>query len=261
MDEIKIYISVDFEGGACIVGEPEMTLTASKQYEFARKVMTGEANAAGAGAFDAGASEVLVSDCHGSGLNLIYDELDPRVKVLLGVPRPRQLLGMDETYSGIFLIGFHPMAGVEAGVLSHSYSSKSIQNMWLNGRLIGEIGMVSAIAGSMGVPTLLVTSCEEGVREAKEFLGDIETVATKKGFSRNCALSLVPSEACERIRAAAKKAVDSRSRIKPFVVDPPYELKKEFKFESSADRVRPPDEKVGPRTVVRRADDLLHLII
>ncbi len=242
------------------MGEPLKTLTEGKQYEFARKVLTGEANAAAQGAFEGGATGVVVDDAHGSGLNLIYDQLDPRVRVLLGVPRPRRFETLDSTFAGIFFIGYHPMAGKEKGVLSHSYSSTAIQNMWLNGRLIGEIGMDGALAGSVGVPVLLVTSCEEGTREAREFLGNIETVAVKQGLSRNCALSLTPSAACEMIRDAAKKAVQSRSRARPFVVPGPYEVMCEYKFESLADRIRPGEEKVGPRTVSRKGDDLFLLI-
>jgi D-amino peptidase len=257
--DVKIYISVDFEGGACIVGQPEMTLTVSKQYEFARKVMTGEANAAADGAFQGGATEVIVDDNHGSGMNLLYDELDPRVRVVLGTPRPMRFQSLDETFAGILLVGFHPMAGVERGVLSHSYSSVAIQNMWLNERKIGEIGLTSALAGSLGVPTLLVTSCEEGVREAKDFLGEIETVTTKKGFSRNCALSLVPPAARELIRETAKRAVENRSRVKPFVVPGPYELKREYKFESFVDRTRPPAERVDSRTTLIRGENLFDM--
>ena len=257
--DVKIYISVDFEGGACIVGQPEMTLTASRQYEFARRVMTGEANAAAEGAFQGGASQVIIDDNHGSGMNLLYEELDPRARVFLGSPRPRRFQCLDESFAGMFLVGFHPMAGVEGGILSHTYSSVSIQNMWLNGDPIGEMGMTATLAGSLGVPVLLVTSCDEGIREAREFLGDVETVSTKRGFSRNCALSLVPSAARDAIREAARRAVMRRDQIKPHVVPPPYEIKTEYKFESHADRKCPPAERIDPRTTLVRGEDLFEL--
>lgn len=259
-DEIKIYVSVDFEGGACIVGQPEMTLTASKQYEFSRKEMTAEANAVARGAFDGGATEVTVDDCHGSGLNLLYDELDPRVRVLCGVPRPRRFPSLDGSFSGIMLIGYHPMAGVEGGVLSHTYSSTGVQNMWLNGKRVGEMEIDACLAGSIGVPVLLVSSCDAGVREAREAIPGVRVFATKRGYSRNCALSLTPSAACEGLREAARIAVEERSRAKALVKGPPYELKKEAKLESLIDRPRPPFERVGPRTVVGRSDDLFSLM-
>jgi D-amino peptidase len=259
-DEVKVYVSVDFEGGACIVGQPEMTLTDSRQYEFARSVMTEEANAAARGAYDGGATYVVVDDAHGSGLNLLYDRLDERVEVLAGVPRPRRFPSLDESFSGMLLIGYHAMAGVEGGVLSHSYSSRAVQNMWLNGTRIGEIGMDAALAGTLGVPVLMVSSCEVGTLEAESLLPGIIAYATKRGYSRNCALSKVPSVACRGIEEAARRAVGQRDEIKPFVVDPPYSLKREYKFESSADRIRPPWTRVDPRTVCGRSDDLFELI-
>ncbi|MBU7004524.1 MAG: M55 family metallopeptidase [Theionarchaea archaeon] len=259
-DEVKVYVSVDFEGGACIVGQPEMTLTDSKQYEFARSVMTDEANAAARGAFDGGATYLVVDDAHGSGLNLLYDRLDERVEVLAGVPRPRRFPSLDESYSGMLLIGYHAMAGIEGGVLSHTYSSRAVQNLWLNGTRIGEIGMDAALAGTLGVPVLMVSSCEAGTMEAEGFLPGTITYATKRGYSRNCALGKVPSVACRGIEEAARRAVGLRDEIKPYVVDPPYELRREFKFESSADRTRPPWTKVDPRTVCGRSDDLFELM-
>ena len=258
--DVKIYVSVDFEGGACIVGQPEMTLTASKQYEVARKVMTEEANAAARGAFDGGATHVVIDDAHGSGLNLLYDQLDERVEVLCGVPRPRRFPSLDETFSGMLLVGYHPMAGVEGGVLSHTYSSRAVQNMWLNGSLIGEIGLDAALAGTLGVPVLMVSSCEAGTREAKSILEGVVTYATKRGFSRNCALSRVPAAACRGIRDAAERAVGLRGEIGPLVVEPPFELRREFKYESSADRVRPPQKKIDSRTISWESDDLFQLI-
>lgn len=259
-EDVKIYVSVDFEGGACVVGQPEMTLTASKQYEFARSVMTEEANAAARGAFDGGASYVVVDDAHGSGLNLLYDRLDERVEVLAGVPRPRRFPSLDETFSGMLLVGYHPMAGVEGGVLSHTYSSRAVQNMWLNGTLIGEIGFDAALAGTLGVPVLMVSSCEAGAREALDTIDGVLTFSTKRGYSRNCALSKTPAVACRGIRESAARAVGLRDSITPFVVDPPYELRREFKYESSADRVRPPCRKVGPRTVSCTSEDLFEII-
>ena len=134
------------------------------------------------------------------------------------------------------------------------------QNMWLNGSLIGEIGMDAALAGSLGVPTLLVVSCEAGVEEARKLLEKVETFATKKGFSRNCALSLSPLAACDGIRESARRAVEARAGIQPFSVPPPFEVIKEFKYESVADRLGRPFERVGPSKVAVRGEDLFDLI-
>ncbi|MFO7900576.1 MAG: M55 family metallopeptidase [Planctomycetota bacterium] len=258
-EELKVYISVDFEGAACVVGEAGKTLGASGQYEEARRIVTGEANAAVEGCLDAGATDILVNDAHDGGSCMIHDQMHPRARVLLGTPRPRRFLGLDDSFAGVMLLAYHPMAGVTNGVLSHSYSSVGIQHMWLNGRRIGEIGFDAACAGRLGVPAVLVSSCAEGCREAAEFLGDVETVITKWGISRNAAISLSVAEARDRIRAGARRACERVGEFEPFTVDPPLELKTEYKLESAVDGKRG-GERVGPRTFVRRSDNIFDLL-
>ena len=257
MNKLKIYISVDFEGAACVVGVPGKKLSELGRYEYeeVRRIVTGEANAAVEGCLEGWATDILVNDAHNGGTCMIHDELHPRAKVLLGSPRPRRFLGLDGSYDGVMLIAYHPMAGVTNGVLSHSYSSAGIQHMWLNGRRIGEIGFDAACSGELGVPVVLVTSCREGCREAKDFLGDVETVVTKWGVSRNAAISLSVAEARDQIRAAASRACGRIGEFEPFKVEPPLELKTEYKLESFVDG-KGGGERTGPRTFVRRADSI-----
>jgi len=80
---MKVYLSVDMEGIAGI-SHPDPTGRKDPSYPAAVELMTGEANAAIAGAFDGGATEVLVNDSHGSMFNLRQAELDPRVTLLQG---------------------------------------------------------------------------------------------------------------------------------------------------------------------------------
>ena len=68
--KLKVYISADMEG---IGGVSTWSVQASakgREYEQFRRLMTLEVNAAVAGAFDAGATEVLVSDSHGDAQNI-----------------------------------------------------------------------------------------------------------------------------------------------------------------------------------------------
>lgn len=263
---MKIYILTDFEGAAAVTGVAGEPLGAgSKQYDFARRMLTGEINAAVEGALAAGATDIIVDDCHGGGLNLQYDELHPEVRILLGAPRPRRLAPLDPGFAGVFMVGYHSMAGTDGGILAHSYSSVGIQNMWLNGKLIGEIGFDAAQAGSLGVPVILVTSDSAGVAEARATLGEaVRTVAVKEGLGRNCALSLHPSKARALIRAAAEEAVRRAGEVPPYVVEPPFRLRREFKLESGAEQMMRRDAtnmiRIDSRTVEVMADDLFALM-
>ena len=67
---MKIFISADIEAVAGVVilqrGAP-----GNPEYERARRLMTQEVNAAIAGTFEGGATEVLVNDSHGPMVNLL----------------------------------------------------------------------------------------------------------------------------------------------------------------------------------------------
>ena len=94
---MKFYIAVDCEGPACVVGEPGKGLGSGENYRFACLQATREANAAARALFDAGAQEVVVWDAHGTGVNLQYDLLDPRCRILLGSGHRGRFAGMDKT--------------------------------------------------------------------------------------------------------------------------------------------------------------------
>lgn len=262
---MKIYIMADFEGACSIVGQAGKTLTDSPQYALAQRMVAAEINAAVGGAIAAGATDIIVNDAHGGGLNLPYEDLHPEARVLLGSPRPRRMWGMDSDTAAVFLIAYHAMAGTENGVLSHSYSSVGIQNMWLNDTPIGEIGLDAALAGSLGVPVVLVTSDKAGTEEGKRFLGEnLRVVATKEGISRNAAISLHPSKAQALIRRAAEDAVRHIGEVPPLVFQSPYRLRREFKLESSADeamrRAYPNVTRIDSRTIEAVSENIFDLI-
>jgi D-amino peptidase len=259
----KIYISVDFEGVACVVDSRHAHSSEDPLHKAAQRLVTGEANAAIEGALAGGATEILLNDAHGGGLSMLHEQIHPEARILLGGTRPRRFPGLDGSFAGVMLVGYHPMAGTTKGVLSHTFSSASIQRMWLNNREIGEMAFDGACAGELGVPVVLVTSCAAGCREAVDFFGDVETVATKEGISRDAAISLSPAKSRERIRAAAQRACERIGDFEPFRVGPPVTKKVEYKLEQTVDaitRKRGGVERLGPRTVQFTADSVFETL-
>lgn len=257
---LRIYISVDFEGAACVIGQPgdpKATLgsgleTNTAVFRQAQRLVTAEVNAAVRGALAAGATEVLVEDNHGCGHNLLYEDLHPEAKVLMGGPRPRRFCLLDDSFAGLMLLCHHARSGESEAVLSHSYSSVSVHRMLLNGKPIGEVGMDSLVAGERGVPVILVSGDEAVCAEARAFLGrNVVMVATKKGLGRNCALSLSPARAQALTEAGAKRAVQTAARCKPVRWRGPFALTRVFKWESQADAATHGRgvERVDPYTV------------
>src|SRR5918992_6153816 len=127
-----------------------------EDYPIARRLMTGDANAAIAGAFDAGATEVVVCDSHGPARTLLVEELDSRATLVRGLHKPGKMVeGLDSSFDAVCLVGYHARAGAAHGILNHTWLGKEIQDVWLNGEPAGELRLVAAVAGHFGVPVVL----------------------------------------------------------------------------------------------------------
>jgi len=202
---MKVFVSVDMEGVSAIT-DPEDVLPDGADYQRGRVFMTGDANAAILGAYDAGADEVLVNDSHWIMRNLLLEQLDPRARTIKGFHKSMCMVqGLDSSYDGAAFVGYHSCAGTEGGVLNHTLLGKEIQNVYLNGEPTGETRLNAAYAGHFGIPVLLVAGDDAVCEEARRVLGDVETVAVK-----------------DRIREAAARAVAARDRFRPYRLDPPY---------------------------------------
>jgi len=257
----KIYIMTDMEGISG-VREPFQCDRKHPEWQTARRLLVDDVNAAIAGAFEGGADEVLVSDGHGGGFNFILEEMDPRATYERPKGAHDYLTGLDETFSGVFQVGAHAMAGTLGGFLDHTQSSVRWFEYRINGRPCGEIGQVGAGAGYYGVPILLVTGDRAACEEAQAFFGEIETVAVKEAISRNRARCLHPQQARELIRQAAKRAVGLAGKIEPWRLEPPIEVTLTYTRQDYADQVahNPCVERLDARTVrkvVQRGIDVL----
>jgi len=169
---------------------------------------------------------------------------------------------VDDSFDAAILLGIHAMAGVQDGVLAHTFSSVGIENMWLQGRRIGEIGILALVLGAYDIPVVMVSADEAGCREAEEWLGPIETTPTKKGLSTHAAVSLHPEDACELIRQKTKAALGRLQDFKPLKLEPPYELRTDgYTEEYARSRAEKKNGKmVGPKSFVVTADDPRELL-
>ena len=135
---MKVFISVDMEGVTGLT-DPEDVLPDGADYARGRVFMTGDANAAILGAYDAGATEVLVNDSHWTMRNLLLEDLDPRARMIKGFQKPMCMVqGLDSSYDAAVFVGYHSCAGTGGGVLNHTLLGKEVQNLLLNGEPIGE---------------------------------------------------------------------------------------------------------------------------
>lgn len=255
---MRVYISADIEGIGCVVRQ-EQSSPGGREYAWARKMMTGEVNAAVKGAFDGGADEVVVADSHNVGLNLIPEDLDERVSIVMGSPRPLSMMdGIDSGFDAAFLVGYHAMAGTADSTIVHIFMGR-IAEVRVNDRPVGEIGISAALAGHYGVPVALVTGDDKTVAEAGELLKGIETVEVKKGIGAYAALCLTPERSRNLIYEGARKAMSRKDAWSPFRMDGAVDLQVRFTTASTADRVLriPGVERVDGCTVRFMAPDFL----
>ena len=222
----KIYIHTDLEGISGI-DRGEMVNSAHPDHRHCIERLMIDTNAAIDGAFLGGADHVTVLDSHGGGNNFDLSLLDKRAEFDTK-PNKKWWGIVDESYFGTFFIGAHAMAGTLNGFLDHTQSSESIYNYYANGRKMGELGQWAMVCGHYDVPMIMVSGDEAAVHEATQFFGDIQTACVKKGISRNVA-RLVPNDrAVERIRRAAKAAVEKLEKKSAFKPILPMEIKIEF---------------------------------
>lgn len=271
MKPIKIYIHTDLEGISG-VDRFEMMDQTTDGYQKARKLLMEDINAAVEGAFEGGATEVVVLDSHDGAHNFLPELLDKRAQI---DPRANKKwwAALDETYSGCFFIGAHAMSGTINAFLDHTQSSINWHDYSINGRRFGELAQWAMVAGSFGVPMLMVSGDEAACKEAHDFFDPIETAVVKKAVGRNKA-ELVPlEEARARIREAAKKSIsligaagasipDRRDKAKPFVPKKPMEIVLEYNRSDYCDSAAklPGWERLDARTVRKVTSDPLELL-
>lgn len=253
---MKVFISVDMEGVTGLT-DPEDVLPDGADYARGRVFMTGDANAAILGAYDAGATEVLVNDSHWTMRNLLIENLDPRARVIKGFQKPMCMVqGLDASFDAAVFVGYHSCAGTEHGVLNHTLLGKEVQNLLLDGEPIGETRLNALIAGELGVPVAFVAGDDAACSEARAVLGDdLPTYAVKDGLDMLVASCLHPAVTGEGIREGVRGALQDLGRREPHVAGGPLTYTFEWNSTTIAAMCEciPGVAKLTPRTTEYRA--------
>jgi len=256
----KVFISVDMEGIWGVVHGDQVSAQ-GRDYGPARKWMADDVNAVIEGLFEAGAAEIIVNDSHGSMRNILAHDLNPKVSLVTGSPKPLSMMqGIDNSFDACIFIGYHARAGTASSVLDHTYSGATIRSIKVNNLELPELGLNAAIAAAFGVPVIMLSGDAETCNQARSILGsEVVTVAVKESFGRYAAELLPQEEARKRLREGAKEALLKRGKIAPLRLKPPYAFELEFHNSSQAEMpVLVPGIKVtGPRSVAFTADDFI----
>lgn len=249
-----VFMITDAEG---VGGVCRQDQTDPKDAEM-RQLLTGEINAAVEGFLAGGADEVIVWDGHDGSQTLSTLTVHPKARLVMGGLGASML--MERKFSAVAYIGQHSRANVRGGIMAHSYSSLGIQNMLLNGRPVGEIDVIAAMAGHFGTPVIMLSGDKAAADELHEIVPAAEIAVVKEGIGRYTCISLSAPAARDLIRDAARRSMAKIGSIKPYRIAGPVTLKIEYTTRNSLPvdaEARRGAEVLDDRTIQFRGENIL----
>ena len=256
---MKVYISIDAEGCSGIFKLAHVC-SEHRDYDFCRRMMEGDANAAIRGAYDAGATEVLVCDAHDNSDNIRIENLDPRARLISGGATPLSMMeGITGDFDAALLLGYHSRKG-ERGSIAHTYSFSSIREVRINGRPVSEAEISGYLAGHFGVPVVFLSGDQYITEHMRSAVPGLRTVTTKRAIGCSAAECVHPTATWKQIQEEVSAA------LAPLVTDPikpmgdaPYTIEIDFGSTSRANLAMrlPGAYLAAPATTRYRAEDYM----
>jgi D-amino peptidase len=258
--KLKVFISVDMEGVSGLINWDE-TSQGGPDYPPFRKLMTEEANAAIAGALEAGATEIVVRDAHDSARNILPDLLRPEARLIREWNGPLSMMeGIDKTFDAVVFVGNHARAGTPDAVLKHTMSL-SLYDVVLNGVRLPEAAWNAAIAGYFDIPVVFLSGDSAICKQIREIVGNVETVAVKDGIGKAASM-IHPAKAQEMIQKGVAAALRNLKAYKPYKPSSPFKLEIAFTDENQALRASwiPGAVRTGERSVAFTSGDFMDIV-
>ena len=256
---MRLYISADIEGIAGVVTRNH-TSPKGFEYERARVWMTDEVVAACEAAKAAGVEDIVISDSHGSGENLLLERFPRGTQVIRSWPRPLAMMQGLETgsFAAAMLIGYHTGSTAMGGILAHTMTD-NIREIRLNGEVASETVLSAAIAAHYDVPVVLATGDDAYCAHAREVFGDIETAEVKWAHGMLSARTMRPEDAFTLVRDKATAALGRLGDFKPRGVDTPVTMEIDFKSRMQPELLDylPNVERIAAYTVRFVAEDMI----
>jgi D-amino peptidase len=241
---MRVFISADMEGATGVVHRDQL-VPEGKTWERARALMTRDVNAVITGILRAAPdAEVIVADAHAVMRNILIEDLHEAAQLLSGPAtfenRPLGMVQGIETGCDLaFFTGYHSRAGTPGGLLAHTWSSRTLTNVRLNGDLAGETTLNAAIAGHWDIPVGLVSGAHELEAEADAALPEgYVFVSTKRSYGFTAALCLPPARTAKLLADGGAEAVRrfKAGRLSPLKPRLPVTIEAEFHRREMAER-------------------------
>ena len=266
---MKLYISVDMEG---LAGITHWKDEKEEQVRF-RQAMNQQVewvlDGIAASKRNKEITQIVIADSHGGGENLSYDilsEKDDRVWLVSGSPRPQYMMpAMDDSFDLVFFVGYHAGAGQRAASMDHTYSGASIQNVYINDKLMNEGTINAAYAGIVNKTPVALVIGDSALE--KQLFDDgmmpwVEYVSTKESLARFAAMykpkALLKQETIE---AVVKVLDGDYSKYPLYTFEAPYRCRIDLPTTSKCDVIEqmPGVTRIGGRSFEIVTDDFTQL--
>jgi D-amino peptidase len=138
-----------------------------------------------------------------------------------------------------------------------------VANLWLNHKLVGEIGLNAALCGYFGPAVLMVSGDQTACGEARALLGEIVVAVVKQATGRTSAeclpVQLSQQKICEAAAKAVRQVADGKAPD-PFKLTEPITVTVEFLNSLMAELASrlPGAERLDGRRIEFGARDMPH---
>jgi D-amino peptidase len=213
---VKVLLLYDMEGISSAVKPADVNF-GSPSYPATREALTEDVNAAIRGLQKAGATEIVLTDGHGSGNpdpDYLLEKMPKGARFdLRDVAYDPYIETMDKSFDAMVAVAMHGRAGGHA-FLAHTYNGHT---RWvMAGHDMNESMLVAASAARFDIPLILVTGDDVLRDEIKAFSPEAEYVVVKKAISVSEAEARPRGDVSADIEAAAERALRDRGKVKPW---------------------------------------------
>ena len=258
MNDTKLFISADMEGITGVTAWDE-TEGSNSNYQYFRKIMTEEVNAAIEGALENNVTDIVVRDSHNTARNIIPDMLHREAKLIRAWSKsPLEMMeGVDNGYNAVCCIGYHAKSMTPDGILAHTMAS-DVLDLRVNNISLPELGWNALIAGYYDIPVIFVSGDMAICEQSEKIIPGITTVAVKKGIGEAC-INLHPQKARELIKQGVKQSLEKIENVSPLKYSSPFTVEIDFRKKGLAARAAwyPGAERKGNFTISCTCTDFM----
>ena len=258
---MKVFICADIEGITTTTTWEE-TIPSHASYGLHAKQMTEEVLACIQGAKNAGATEIVVKDAHGSATNIDPTRMPSGVTLLRNwTGHPYTMVeGIDKTFSAAMFVGHHSAASKTGNPMSHTYSGRC-NYLKVNGVIASEFLIYSYACALEGVPTVFLSGDKMLCDDSKDLHPKLVTCAVKDGVGA-MTINYSTEDTIKNIKELSEKAL-TQDFINALIKLPDYfEAEFYFKEHISAEAASyfPGAIRKNDNTVIFQSNSLFEIL-